>query len=91
MYAGRMNARAPKKARGRGVIPRERPKPVKGRRMPTAITANVDSPRTRAGRLWMKGIFRVRIMWTIRVCDRRPSTNQPDWKSDWCSGVLALK
>lgn len=39
----------------------------------------------------MKGILRVRIMWTIRVCESRPSTNQPDWKSDWAASLSAAK
>ncbi|MCY1525078.1 hypothetical protein D9M68_600450 [compost metagenome] len=33
--------------------------------------------------------MRVRIRCTISVCDSRPSTNQPDWNSVWCSGALA--
>jgi hypothetical protein len=43
MYAGRMSANHPKKRRGNATIPREWPKAVKGRAMPTPITASVES------------------------------------------------
>ena len=36
-------------------------------------------------RLWMNGIRRVRMMWTIRVWVSSDSTNQPVWNS--CSQV----
>ena len=59
--------------------------------MPTAITAAVVSTSGNDELLWMKGIFRVRIMCTINVWERSPSTNHPVWKSDCCTGVFALK
>src|SRR6185437_3322961 len=40
--------------------------------------------------LCTNGILRVRIRCTISVCDKRPSTNQPVWNSDWWEGEFAL-
>jgi hypothetical protein len=40
-------------------------------------------------RLSMKGSLRVRIMWTMSVCENRDSMNQPVWNSAACAGVLA--
>ena len=54
-------------------------------------TAAVVSASGNEGLLWRNGILRVRIMWTISVCESNPSTNQPDWKRDWRAGVFALK
>ena len=62
---------------------------MKGMMMPTAITAMVVSASGSEGLLCIKGILRVRIMCTISVCERRPSTNQADWKSDSCAGEFA--
>src|SRR5476651_554282 len=39
--------------------------------------------------LWKKGIFWVRSICTTRVCDSRPSINQPDWNNAWASTLLA--
>ena len=57
--------------------------------MPSAITSPVISITGSAAVLWMKGIFWVRSMCTTRVCESRPSMNQPDWNSDCISGLLA--
>ena len=59
--------------------------------MPAAITAAVASSSGQEGRLCRKGILGVRIMCTISVCVSSPMTNQPDWNSVCCSGVLAAK
>ncbi len=55
----------------------ERPKDVKGIIIPTAMINNVIPITGHVARLCMNGIFRVRIMWTIKVCDNSPSTNYP--------------
>src|ERR1700680_4665993 len=56
-----------------------------------AMINSVSSTTGATAVLWRKGIFSVRIVWTINVCVSSPSTNQPDWNSDWVAIVLAPK
>ena len=49
--------------------------------MPTAMMTAVVTISGAEARLWMNGIFGVRIMCTISVWVSRPTTNQPDWNS----------
>src|ERR1700722_3980152 len=62
-----------------------------GNQTPHAIINSVNSTTGATAVLWMNGIFSVRIVWTINVCVSSPSTNQPDWNSDWAAIVLAPK
>lgn len=64
------------------------PKRVKGIIIPAAIIASVMHITGHDARLCMNGIFLVRIMCTMSVCDSRPSTNHPDWNSDYAPGEL---
>ena len=59
--------------------------------MPIAMIAKVSSTTNGAAVLWKNEIFSVRIIWTIKVCDSRPSTNQPDWNRDWLAMLSAPK
>ena len=67
------------------------PNDVNGMQMPIAIIRKVSPSTGQEAVLWMNGIFRVRIMCTMRVCDSNPSMNQPDWKSDCISGDVHPK
>ena len=49
--------------------------------MPMAHTTIVVAIRGVLARLWMKGIFAVRMIWMINVCVKSDTTNQPIWKS----------
>ncbi len=57
--------------------------------MPTTMIAPVNASTGADAMLRRNGMRRVRIMCTIRVCESRPSMNQPDWNSDWCATSLA--
>jgi hypothetical protein len=67
------------------------PKCVKGTEIPMTMVKPVRRSTGAAATLWTKGTFWVRIIWTINVCENSPSTNQPDWKSDWCSEEFTPK
>ena len=54
------------------------PKDVNGITIPITITKVVIPITGQVARLCMNGIFRVRIMCTIRVCESSPSINHPD-------------
>src|ERR1700674_194153 len=62
-----------------------------GNQTPHAMINRGNSTTGATAVLWRNGIFSVRIVWTIKVCVSRPSTNQPDWNSDWVAIVLAPK
>ena len=47
-------------------------------KMPTAMINAVVASKAGDARLWMNGIFGVRIMCTMSVWVSRPTTNQPD-------------
>jgi len=49
--------------------------------VPVAMPSVVRRASCHEARLWMKGIFWVRIMWMTSVCDQSDSTNQPVWKT----------
>ena len=49
----------------------------KGMKMPIAIILVVKAKTGAVAQLCIKGIFRVRIICTISVCDNRLSINQP--------------
>ena len=58
------------------------PKEVNGMIMPITMIKDVIPITGHVARLWMNGIFRVRIMCTIKVCESNPSMNHPDWNND---------
>ncbi len=62
-------------------MPRDAAKDEYGSQAPMAMMVSVVSVMGRDARLWIKGIRRVLIIWTIRVWVRSDSTNQPVWKS----------
>src|ERR1700736_4917493 len=62
-----------------------------GNQTPQAMINSVSSTTGATAVLWTKGIFSVRIVWTIKVCVSSPSTNQPDWNRDCVAVVLAPK
>src|SRR6516225_6770759 len=53
------------------------------------MMSDVSSRTGAAARLWMNGIFSVRIMWMMSVCESRLSMNQPDWKIASPAGGVA--
>src|SRR5476651_489203 len=57
--------------------------------MPMAMIRVVITVTGSAAVLWKNGILRVRSMCTTRVCDSKPSMNQPDWNRDCISTLLA--
>lgn len=63
---------------GSGSKPIASPKGENGMIIPMAMIKTVRPVTCQEARLWMKGIFLVRIMCTIRVWDNSPSMNQPD-------------
>src|ERR1700730_5349079 len=62
-----------------------------GSQTPQAMINSVSSTTGATAVLCTKGIFSVRIEWTIKVCVSSPSTSQPDWNSDWVAIVFAPK
>lgn len=76
---------------GRGTRPIFAPRLVKGSTKPISMMDRVITMTGREARLWIKGIYLVRIIWTTKVWVRRPTTNQPDWKSGAWSSVFAPK
>jgi hypothetical protein len=67
---------------GKGVKPSADPPPVKGNIIPTAQMIMVVAISAGLARLSINGIFAVRMMWMIRVCVRRDSTNHPVLNSE---------
>lgn len=89
-YDSKMHTNHGKYDQGSGVSPMELPNEVNGTQMPIAMIENVMSITGQEAQLCTKGTLRVRIMCTINVCERRPSTNQPDWKRASVSGPWHL-
>ena len=67
---------------GIGYIPMLLPRGVYGIIVPTAIDAVVRRTTGSDARLWIKGIFGVRIIWITSVCDHKLSTNHPALNKD---------
>ena len=62
MYKITVSTSHGKNAKGRGASPIAAPKPVNGIAVKTAIPVKVSNVRGADARLWIKGIFGVRIM-----------------------------
>ena len=85
-YDSKMHTNHGKYDQGSGTRPIELPNEVNGTQMPIAMIENVMSITGQEAQLCTKGTLRVRIICTINVCERWPSTNQPDWKRASVSG-----
>lgn len=58
--------------------------------IPIAMMANVMSISGHAALLCTKGMRRVRIMWTMNVCESNPSMDHPLWNNVCASDVGTL-
>lgn len=62
---------------GNFCMPKKDAAGVNGIRIPIAIINDVKATTGVVAQLWIKGILRVLIKCTIKVCESNPSTNQP--------------
>lgn len=76
---------------GRALKPIDSPNVVNGIHIPSIIIAKVINRTGHDAVLCMKGIFLVRIICTINVCESSPSTNHPDWNRAAMLSLLHLK
>ena len=67
IYSKIVSASQAKYTDGKGRKPMDAPNPVKGMIVNTVMPVNVSNVRGSEARLWINGIFGVRIMWITSV------------------------